>query len=250
LKNDSVIHSNVTEGILSLPPVESKVMAYHAKSKVMACNTMRATRSARNDIREGGAILELLMDDDDDYFSKECRIGADSIESYVTEGIPPLPPVELKGSRHLCKSSKITSSLRALASHKATIKHGFACNDHARRRDKKNRKIHDVAKVKPSPRIMMNMRNDPSSKPIFFSGTSEREVPNQVNNSIVKSAIRTDMRVVDTVDGAPMNLAPKENIFVSIPRRDAIKKLSNVNTTFLSMSALDKAKPAEKRGNK
>ena len=46
---------------------------------------------------------------------------------------------------------------------------------------------------------MMNMRNDPSSKPVFFSGTSEREVPNQVNtNSIAKSAI-TDMRVVDTV---------------------------------------------------
>jgi hypothetical protein len=50
---------------------------------------------------------------------------------------------------------------------------------------------------------MMNMRNDPSSKPVFFSGTSEREVPNQVNNSIVKSAIM-DMRVVDTVDGALM----------------------------------------------
>jgi hypothetical protein len=64
---------------------------------------------------------------------------------------------------------------------------------------KKNTKMHDVEKVKPSPRNMMNMRNDPSSKPVFFSGTSEREVPNQVNtNSIAKSAI-TDMRVVDTV---------------------------------------------------
>jgi hypothetical protein len=48
---------------------------------------------------------------------------------------------------------------------------------------KKNRKIHDIEKVKPSLHNMMNMRNDPSSKPIFFSGTSEREVPNQVNNS-------------------------------------------------------------------
>jgi hypothetical protein len=97
---------------------------------------------------------------------------------------------------------------------------------------------------------MMNMRNDPSSKPVFFSGTSKTEVPNQVNNSIVKSAI-TDMRVVDTVDGAWMDLAPEENIFVLIPRRALIKKLLNVNTTLLSMSALDKAKGfAEKCGNK
>jgi hypothetical protein len=98
---------------------------------------------------------------------------------------------------------------------------------------------------------MMNMRNDPSSKAVFFSGTSERKVPNQVNDSIVKSAIM-DMRVVDTVHSAWMDLAPEENIFVLIPRKDAIKKLSNINKTLLSMSsALDKAKGfAEKRGNK
>jgi hypothetical protein len=34
-----------------------------------------------------------------------------------------------------------------LASHKATIKHGLPCNDHARRRDKKNRKIHDMVEA-------------------------------------------------------------------------------------------------------
>jgi hypothetical protein len=28
------------------------------------------------------------MDDEDDYFSKECCIGANRIESYITEGIP------------------------------------------------------------------------------------------------------------------------------------------------------------------
>jgi hypothetical protein len=54
-----IIDSNVTEGLTSLPPVESKVTAYHAKSKVTACNTMRATRSAMNDIREGGAIIKV-----------------------------------------------------------------------------------------------------------------------------------------------------------------------------------------------
>jgi hypothetical protein len=73
----------------------------------------------------------------------------------------------------------------------------------------------------------MNMTNDTSSKPIFFSGTSKREVPNQVNNSIVKSAIM-DMRVTDTVDGARMDVGcGEENIFLLIPRRAAIKKLEN-----------------------
>jgi hypothetical protein len=130
-----IIDSNVTEGIPSLLPAESMVTAYHAKFKVTACNAMRATRSDRNDIREVGAILEVAMDDDDYYFSKECYTGANSIKCYITEGIPPLHPVEFKGFQHLYKSTKTTSSPRVLASHKATIKHGFARNDHARRRD-------------------------------------------------------------------------------------------------------------------
>jgi hypothetical protein len=50
------------------------------------------------------------------------------------------------------------------------------------------------------------------------------------------------MRVVDTVYSAWMDWAPEENIFVLIPRKAAIKKLSNINKTLLSMSALDKAK--------
>jgi hypothetical protein len=87
-------------------------------------------------------------------------------------------------------------------------------NYYARRRDrKKSTKIHDVEKVKPSAHNMMNMINDPSSKPVFFSGTSKRKVPNKVNNSIVKSAIM-DMRVLDTVDSDRMDLSPEENIFV------------------------------------
>jgi hypothetical protein len=34
-----------------------------------------------------------------------------------------------------------------LASHKATIKHGLLHNDHARRRDRKKRKMHDVVEA-------------------------------------------------------------------------------------------------------
>jgi hypothetical protein len=42
---------------------------------------MRGSGSAGNDIREGGAILEVAMDDDDDNFPKEYRIGGDIIKS-------------------------------------------------------------------------------------------------------------------------------------------------------------------------
>jgi hypothetical protein len=69
---------------------------------------MCATRRTRHNIREGGDILKVAMDDDNDYFSKESHIGADIIESYVTEGIPSLPPVESKGFQHLYKSTKTT----------------------------------------------------------------------------------------------------------------------------------------------
>jgi hypothetical protein len=82
---------------------------------------MHGSGSAGNNIREGGAILEVAMDDDNnDNISKECRIGGNIIESYVTEGIPPLPPFELKGFQHLYKSPKTTSSQQKLAAHKAT----------------------------------------------------------------------------------------------------------------------------------
>jgi hypothetical protein len=46
---------------------------------------MCAPRSARNNIKEGGIILEVPMDNEDNYYSKECCIGTDRIESYVME---------------------------------------------------------------------------------------------------------------------------------------------------------------------
>jgi hypothetical protein len=88
IKEGGSINSNITEGVLSLPPVESKVTAYQPKSKVMDCYAMRAPCSARNNIKEGGIIVEVTMDNKDDYYSKKCHIGANRIESYVTEGIP------------------------------------------------------------------------------------------------------------------------------------------------------------------
>jgi hypothetical protein len=82
LKNDSIIDSNVIEGILSLPSVETMVtayqVAYHAESKVMACHAMRGTHSSGDNIREGDTILEVAIDDDKD-FSAECRMWATSL---------------------------------------------------------------------------------------------------------------------------------------------------------------------------
>jgi hypothetical protein len=56
------------------------------------------------------------------------------------------------------------SSGRVLASHKATKKQGFPCNDHVWRN---NKKICDLQKVKPSPQHMMNMSNNAISTPVF-----------------------------------------------------------------------------------
>jgi hypothetical protein len=93
LKKDSVNDSNITKGVLSLPPVESQDTAYQPKSKVTDRYAMRAPGSVRNNIKEGGIILEVPMDDKDGKFSKECRNWDNRIESYVAEQIPPYPPV-------------------------------------------------------------------------------------------------------------------------------------------------------------
>ena len=137
LKKDSINDSNVpnglcnvTEGVPSLPPVDSQDTAYEPKSKVTDRYANRhAPGHARNNIKEGGIILEVTMDDEDDYFSETGP-------QYHTLA---LPPVQMKGFQHLYKSTKTTSSGRVLASHKATTKHGFLRNDHARRNDRKKK---------------------------------------------------------------------------------------------------------------
>jgi hypothetical protein len=101
-KNDSVNNSNITEGVLSLPPVESKVTAYQPKSKVTNRYAMRAPCSARNNIKEGG-----------------------SINSIVTERVSSLPPVESKVTAYQPKS-KVTDcyTMRAPRSARNNIKEG------------------------------------------------------------------------------------------------------------------------------
>jgi hypothetical protein len=89
-----------------------------------------------------------------------------------------------------------------------------------------------------------------SGKPLFFSGTSERTIPNVPPDGIVLSAVR-DMKVIDTVEGARMDSASGDNVFVLVPRGAAIRKQTHLDRTFQSLRALDRAKrQPEKRGKK
>ena len=173
VKDGGSVDSNDTEGVPSLPPVDSQDTAYEPKSKVTDRYANRHVPGrTRSNVKEGGSILEVTMDDDDDYFSETglhygsiLEVTMDDDDDYFSETGPhyptlAIPPFQMKGFQHLYKSTKTTSSGRVFASHKETTKHGFLCNDHARRNDKKNRKIRDLQKVKPSPQHMMNMSND------------------------------------------------------------------------------------------
>jgi hypothetical protein len=156
-----------------------------------------------------------------------------------------------RGFQHLPKSTKTNSSLRIFAAHKGTIKYGAPQNFFSKRHgQKKHAKITSLPVVEPSPKHVIRVDQENNPKPIFFSGTSKRNVPNQVPNSIVYSAIM-DMKVVDKVSGARMDSDSGDNVFVLIPRKLAITKLSHVNRTLQSLPALNKAKVCtEKRGIK
>jgi hypothetical protein len=91
VKEGGSVDSNDTERVTSLPPVESKDTAYKPKSKVTNCYTMRAPGHTRSNVKEGGIILEVPMDDEDDYFSEAGHNWDKRIESYISEQIPLYP---------------------------------------------------------------------------------------------------------------------------------------------------------------
>jgi hypothetical protein len=192
---------------------------------VTACHALRGSGSSEINVTEGGTILPMDCDD---------------------------TVIHQRGFQHLNKSTTTTSSLRILAAHKGTIKHGAPRNFFSKRRGREKRaKISSLEVVVPSPEHVLHMEDEENKRqPIFFSGTSKRNVPNQVQNSVVYSAIM-DMKVVDTVEGARMDSESGDNVFVLIPRKSAITKLSHVKRTLQSLRALDKAKGCtEKRGFK
>jgi hypothetical protein len=115
---------------------------------------------------------------------------------------------------------------------------------------RKQTKINALQKVVPSDTYAIKIGNDKNSKPVFFSGTAKRKVPNNPSKCIVYSAIM-DMKVVDTVEGAQMKSDSGDTVFVLIPREKAIAKISHVNKMLQLLRALNNAKGfTEQRGKK
>jgi hypothetical protein len=87
VKEGGSVDSNNTEGVLpSLPPVESQDTAYEPKSKVTDRYANRHVPGrTRSNVKEGGSILEVTMDDEDNYCSEEGHYCEKRIESYVNE---------------------------------------------------------------------------------------------------------------------------------------------------------------------
>lgn len=153
-----------------------------------------------------------------------------------------------RGFQHVYTSTKTRSSLRVHAAHNATVKNSAARTKNAMKRNaRKSNKLNDLRNVIPSPTHSLP-RDSLKSKPVFFSGTSERIVPNPPPNSVVLSAIE-DLTVVDTVDGARMVLDNEDVVFILVPRNDSIREMTRVNETLRALHAVDAAKThAEIRG--
>jgi hypothetical protein len=94
--------SNVTEGVPSLPPVESQDTAYEPKSKVTDCYAMRAPGRTRSNVKEEG-----------------------SVDSNDTKGVPSLPPVESQDTAYEPKF-KVTNcyAMRAPGHTRSNVKEG------------------------------------------------------------------------------------------------------------------------------
>jgi hypothetical protein len=145
-----------------------------------------------------------------------------------------------RGFQHLFKGNKTTSSQRVLAAHRATINHGAPQNYFAKKRDRQKRaRINKLQQVMPSPAHALDMEQL-GGKPLFFSGTSKKNITGLSPDDVVLSAVK-DMKVIDTLDGARMESPNGDLVFVLVPRRAAIRKHTHVNRTFRSLHALQKA---------
>jgi hypothetical protein len=260
----------------TLPPVELDVTSLAEREvfppvefTVTACHAMRGSGSSEINVMERGLLPPVELD------VKHLRLCASSLENVTnTAEQESNLPVEFtvtachavrgsgsseiniingekRGCQHLYKNKKTTSSLRVFAAHKGTMKYGAPRNYYAKRRSqRKRKKINALQKVVPSSDHVVNLVKKSTNQPMFFSGTSTRTVPNQIPKCVVYSAL-TDMKVIDTINGAWMNSNSGDTVFVLIPRKNAILKLSHVNDTLQSLRAIDSSKCcAEKRGKK
>jgi hypothetical protein len=125
--------------------------------------------------------------------------------------------------------------------YKATVRNGAPKSKNAMRRDKaKTRKIACLTEVVSSSVHALG-RAFLSTRPVFYSGTKNRTLPNPIPNGIMLSAVE-DLRVIDTISGARMLSSTGDTVFILIPRHDAIKDNTYVKRTLMALYALDKGK--------
>ena len=157
------------------------------------------------------------------------------------------PNPKKRGFQHVYKS-KTNSSHRVMVAHEVSMTEGTPNSKLGKRRDnKKSKKIASLQEVLPSNVHVMG-RSFLSTRPVFYSGTPRRSLPNAIDNGIMLSAME-DLKVIDTIFGARMESAAGDTVFTLIPRHDAIHKMTHVKKTIASLYALDDAKrAAEVRG--
>jgi hypothetical protein len=125
--------------------------------------------------------------------------------------------------------------------YKATVKNGTPRSKLAMRRDKvKMKKIDSLKEVLSSPVHSLD-KIFLSTRPVFYSGTPNRILPNPIPNGIMLSAME-DLQVINTISGAQMESASGDTVFILIPRHDSIHKMTHVKKTLTSLYALDKGK--------
>jgi hypothetical protein len=153
-----------------------------------------------------------------------------------------------RGFQHRYKSTTTNSSRRVNEAYNATARNGAPKSKNAIRRDKaKTRKIAGLTEVVSSSVHALG-RAFLSTRPVFYSGTKNRKLPNPIPNGIMLSAVE-DLRVIDTISGARMLSSTGDTVFILIPRHDAIKDNTFVKKTLMALHALDKGKrAAEVRG--
>ena len=152
-----------------------------------------------------------------------------------------------RGFQHVYKSNT-NSSRRVMDAHQTSMTKGTPRSKLGTRRDKKKaKKIASLQEVLPSSVHAMGA-SFLSTRPVFYSGTPRRSLPNPIDNGIMLSAIE-DLKVIDTIFGVRLESASGDTVFTLIPRHDAIHKMTHVKKTVASLYALDDAKrAAEVRG--
>jgi hypothetical protein len=117
-----------------------------------------------------------------------------------------------------------------------------------KRSGRKRKKMEKLKEVICSEHNSMTL-DDLKKDTIFFSGTSERIVPNQLPNTRVMSAIE-DLIVLDTVHGAQMILDNEDYVFILVPRSDSIHHQTHVHHTLATLAAVNRAKHSAKTRGK